>query len=72
MIRATVFALVLLLSACSLLDGVPDKAVLDTLCITAKRKLWSANDTPETIRDAKDWNHRIDRHCGVAAKVASR
>lgn len=72
MIRATVYALALLLSACSLPDGVPDKVVLDTLCVTAQRKLWSANDAPETIRDAKEWNRRIDRRCGFAATVASR
>jgi hypothetical protein len=72
MIRAIVFALVLLLSGCSLMDGVPEKAVVDTLCLTAERKPWSAKDTPEAIRDAKAWNGQIDRHCGVAGKVASR
>ena len=69
MIRAIMFALVLLLSGCSLLDGVPENAVVDTLCLTAERKQWSAN---ETSRDAKAWNRQIDRHCGVAGKVASR
>ena len=72
MIRTIMFALVLLLSGCSLLDGVPEKALVDTLCLTAQRKPWSANDTFDTIRDAKAWNRQIDRHCGVADKVASR
>jgi hypothetical protein len=72
MIRTIMLALVLLLSGCSLLDGVPEKAVVDTLCLTAERKPWSVNDTSETIRDAKAWNRKIDRHCGVAGKVASR
>ena len=71
MTRATAFAFVLLLSGCSLLDGVPKKAVFDTLCLTAKKKRWSANDTPETIRDARAWNRQIDRHCGGGGKVAS-
>jgi hypothetical protein len=72
MIRTIMFALVLLLSGCSLLDGVPEKAVVDTLCLTAERKPSSANDTSETVRDAKAWNRQIDGHCGVAGKVASR
>jgi hypothetical protein len=72
MIRTIMLALVPLLSGCSLLDGVPEKAVVDTLCLTAARKPWSANDTSETVRDAKAWNRQIDRHCGVAGKVASR
>jgi hypothetical protein len=72
MIRATMFALVLLLSGCSLLDGVPENAVVDTLCLTAESKQWSANETPETIRDAKAWNRQINQHCGVAGKVARR
>jgi len=72
MIRSIMFAVVLLLPGCSLLDGVPEKAVLDTLCLTAERKPWSVKDAPETIRDAKAWNRQIDRHCGVAGKVASR
>jgi hypothetical protein len=73
MIRTIMLALVLLLSGCSLLDGVPEKAVVDTLCLTAERKPWSANDTSEKkIGDAEAWNRQIDRHCGVAGKVASR
>jgi len=51
---------------------IPEKTVVDTLCITVKKKGWSANDTPKTIRDAKAWNRQIDRHCGVADKVAIR
>jgi hypothetical protein len=51
MIRTIAFALVLLLSGCAA-DGVP-KAVVDTLCLTAKKKGWSPNDAPETIRDAR-------------------
>jgi hypothetical protein len=72
MIRSIMFSLVLLLPGCSLLDGVPEKAVLDTLCLTAERKTWSVNDASETIQDAKAWNRQIEGHCGVAGKVASR
>ena len=72
MTRLIVLTLVLLLTGCSLLDGIPEKTVVDTLCITVKKKGWSANDTPKAIRDAKAWNRQIDRHCGVADKVAIR
>jgi hypothetical protein len=66
------FAMIILLSGCSLLEGVPEAAVTDTLCLTTKKKRWSANDTPETIRNARVWNMQIDRHCGGGGKVASR
>lgn len=72
MTRALAFAFLLLLSGCSLLEGVPEKAVVDTLCLTAKEKRWSASDTPETIFNAKAWNRQINRHCGAADKVASQ
>lgn len=55
-----------------MLDGIPEKTVVDTLCITVKKKGWSADDTPKTIQDARAWNRQIDRHCGVADKVAIR
>jgi hypothetical protein len=72
MTRAIAFALVLLLSACSLLEGLPEKVLVDTMCLTATRKQWSASDPPATVRDAKAWNRQIDRSCGVPGKVASR
>jgi hypothetical protein len=72
MTRSIVLTLVLLLTGCSLLDGIPEKTVVDTLCITVKKKGWSVNNTPKIIRDAKAWNRQIDRHCGVADKVAIR
>ena len=72
MIRPIALTLVLLLTGCSLLDGIPEKTVVDTLCITVKKKGWSTNDTPKTIRDARAWNQQIHRHCGAADKVAIR
>jgi hypothetical protein len=72
MIRAITFAFVLLLPACSLLEGIPEKVLVNTLCLTAERKQWSVTDSPETIGKAKAWNRQIDRHCGPSRKVASR
>jgi hypothetical protein len=72
MARATVVALMLLLQGCSLLDSVPEKVLVDTLCLTANKRQWTANDPPETIRDAQAWNKQVDRQCGVPRKVASR
>jgi hypothetical protein len=72
MARATVVALMLLLQGCSLLDSVPERVLVDTLCLTAKKRQWTANDPPKTIRDAKAWNRKMDRECGAPGKVASR
>jgi hypothetical protein len=70
MLRTIALALAMLLSGCSLLDGIPEKTVIDTLCTTVEMKRWSDHDLPETIRDATAWNRQIDRHCGVGDKVA--
>ena len=70
--RAMVVALVLLLQGCSLLDGIPKKALVDTLCLTAAKRQWSATNPPETIRDAEAWNQQIDQQCGTPGKAASR
>lgn len=71
MTRAMGIALVLLLSGCSLLDSIPEKVLVDTMCLTAGKRQSLASDPPETIRDAKAWNEQVDRQCGVPAKVAS-
>jgi hypothetical protein len=71
MARATVVAFMLLLQGCSLLDSIPEKVLVDTLCLTAKKRQWAAKDPPEAIRDAKTWNQQVDRQCGVPGKVAS-
>jgi hypothetical protein len=72
MTRAIAFALALLLAGCSLLEGIPEKVLLDTFCLTVERRQWSVNDPPEAIRDAKAWNRQVDRQCGAPGKVASR
>lgn len=38
---------------------------IDTFCLTAKKRLWSVNDTAETIRDAEAWNKLVDLRCGI-------
>jgi hypothetical protein len=39
--------------------------VVDTFCLTAKKRSWDLADTPETIRDARAWNLLVDRRCGA-------
>lgn len=42
----------------------------DTFCLTAKKRMWSIQDSPETIRDAEAWNKTIDLRCGVPGRRA--
>lgn len=46
-------------------DSGPETTVVDTFCLSARKRAWSINDTPESIRDAEAWNKAIDRRCGV-------
>ena len=46
----------------------PGKTVIDTFCLTAKKRLWSIHDTPESIKSARAWNKGIDRKCGVPGR----
>ena len=66
-------ALILLscfLSGCALFE--PPKAetqVVDTFCLQKKR-MWSINDSVESIRDAEVHNAALDRRCGIPGKKA--
>lgn len=40
--------------------------VVDNFCLTAKKRTWSIDDTPETVREAQAWNAAVDKRCGVA------
>jgi hypothetical protein len=50
--------------------ATPGTVAVDTFCLTAHKRLWSINDSPETIRDAEAWNKTIDLRCGVPGKKA--
>lgn len=45
--------------------GDPQVTAVDTFCLSAQKRKWSVNDTPETIRDAEAWNTAIDKKCGT-------
>lgn len=47
----------------------PETRVVDTFCLTAKKRLWSIDDTAETIQAAEIQNKTIDRKCGVKRKA---
>ncbi len=61
--------LALLLAGCA--KEPASQAIVDTFCLTAKKRLWSINDSAETIRDAEAWNAAVDRKCS-GKRVASR
>lgn len=46
----------------------PEPVAIDTFCISAKKRTWSVNDTPETIRDVTAWNKLVDLRCGYPGK----
>jgi uncharacterized lipoprotein YajG len=58
----------LLLAGCATTKEVV--SVTDSFCLTARKRLWSVQDSPETIRDARAWNEAIDRRC--ASKKSRR
>ena len=53
-----------MLPACSMFQGVPEKTVVDTFCLTAKKRAWSIDrDPPDRIREARIHNKVIDDRC---------
>lgn len=40
------------------------KVVADTFCMSAKKRTWSVDDTPESINEAIRINAGIDKACG--------
>lgn len=61
-----VVALVVLLAGCSMFKEATAQAVaVDTWCLSARKKMWSRQDHPETIRDARIHNELVDRKCGA-------
>lgn len=57
------------MAGCETLNTAQLTAV-DTFCLTSKKRLWSINDSPESIREAEIWNGTIDRRCGVKKRTA--
>ncbi len=55
---------VLLLAGCA----TSQAASTDTFCLSARKIIWSIDDTPETIQKAETINRTIDRRCGVPGK----
>jgi hypothetical protein len=53
--------LMLALSGCA---TTKEMVAVDTFCLQKKRT-WSMDDTPETVREAQVFNGTIDRRCGV-------
>ena len=62
----TLLALVVAVAVggCSLVPK-PELEVVDTFCLTAKKRQWSVSDSLLTIHEAEVWNATIDRRCGV-------
>lgn len=50
-------------AGCGTPGPAPIVVVADTLCITAKKRTWSIDDTPQTIQEAVRYNAGIDRAC---------
>ena len=68
----TVIAVPFLMGAdggCQTASQPPVEVVADTFCQTAKKRTWSVNDTPETIKEAITHNAGIDKACGVQGKA---
>lgn len=72
--RIIIMGAALVLSACATqTEETPPKAsaapvVVDSFCETAKKRQWSVQDTPDTIREALAWNRAIDKRCSEAKK----
>lgn len=58
------------LGGCANKDVQTVTVVADTFCMSAKKRTWSVNDTPETIQEAIKQNAGIDRACGKAKTVS--
>lgn len=59
----------LVLPGCATM-GAATGIATDSFCISAKKRGWSLEDTPESIRAARIWNKTIDQRCGSAPKEA--
>lgn len=66
--RALCACLALMLAGC--VKEPPPQVVADTFCLTAKTRLWSIEDTPESIRAAEVFNRTVDRRCGIPGAKA--
>ncbi len=66
-VTGAILLLALLLPGCALFGPTPPEltGVVDTYCLTAKKRIWSIEDSAETIRQAEIHNGTIDRKCGV-------
>lgn len=54
------------LPGCAMFGAAPEKTVVDTFCLMAKKRMWSLDrDPPDRIREARIHNEVIDRRCGV-------
>jgi hypothetical protein len=61
---------ILLLAGCATEPPAPEPVkvapvVTDTFCETARKRTWSVEDTPESIREADAWNRAVDKRCGA-------
>lgn len=46
-------------------DTGPEVRVVDTFCLSAKKRLWNPDMDPQIAREAIVWNGTIDRRCGT-------
>ena len=53
-----------ILPGCAMFQAATQSTVVDTYCLTAKKRKWSVDDRPEVIREARIENQVIDRRCG--------
>ena len=68
MSRYVIFTIVLgvLLLAPGCATMSQQATVVDTYCLTAKKRMWSVDrDAPDRIREARIHNEVIDRRCGT-------
>jgi uncharacterized lipoprotein YmbA len=63
-----ILALALALSGCATTQTAPQ--VVDTYCLSARKIIWSIEDSAETIRRAVVHNRAIDRRCGIPGQKA--
>jgi uncharacterized lipoprotein YmbA len=61
-------AAILPLVAVLLAGCATSQAATDTYCLSARKIIWSIEDSPETIQKAETINRTIDRRCGVPGK----
>jgi hypothetical protein len=68
-VRLTIVMTLVMLTGCATSQVEP--VAVDTWCLSARKRTWSINDTPETIRDAEAHNRAVDLRCGVPGQVKS-